>query len=72
MWPKKVITGEWLAFEKFFMCSTDPQTVTTTTGTYLQNNCNYQYQNKCQKSKHQTKHVHFNEHPCVVVYDCAC
>ena len=47
MWPMRVVSGEWLAFEKVSMFSTETETVTTTTGTYVENNNNY--------NKHQNK-----------------
>ena len=78
MWPKKVVTGEWLAFEKIPMSSTDTEMMTTTTTTTGTNNENLNNNLLLDKAKskqckhHQTKHVHFNEHPKVVVFDCVC
>ena len=46
MWPMRVVSGEWLAFEKVSMFSTETETVTTTTGTYVENNNNNKHQNK--------------------------
>lgn len=76
MWPKKVVTGEWLAFEKVSMFSTETEMMTTTTtGTNNENLTNNLLQDKSKSKQwkhHQTKHVHFNEHPRVVVFDCVC